>query len=209
MPVILFVSKDDVFKNDLISQIKTHAGEFTIIDENETAVSPDILLIDEDIDALRKYRQCNLKAPVLFLSSSAELPEDMLSAVQNLVKPFELDDFLDRLRASLNIYDNSKEGFLNFNLYQLRPVHKDIVNLRNGRETKLTEKEIAVIKYLYKSQDRIVGKNELLQNVWGYAPEATTHTIETHIYRLRQKVENGTPDAQLILTVDGGYRLKV
>ena len=85
----------------------------------------------------------------------------------------------------------------------------DIVNLRNGEETKLTEKEVAVIKYLYKFQDRIVSKNELLQDVWGYSPDVTTHTIETHIYRLRQKVERDNIDAQMILTVDCGYQLKI
>ena len=99
--------------------------------------------------------------------------------------------------------------FISFNQYQLRPLNKDIVNLRNGEETKLTEKEVAVIKYLYKFQDRIVSKNELLQDVWGYSPDVTTHTIETHIYRLRQKVERDNIDAQLILTVDGGYQLKI
>ena len=63
--------------------------------------------------------------------------------------------------------------------------------------------------YLYKSQDTIVGKNELLKDVWGYSPDVSTHTIETHIYRLRQKVEKEDENAQLIVTVDGGYQLKV
>ena len=82
------------------------------------------------------------------------------------------------------------------------------MNLRNNEVIKLTEKEVAILKYLYKSPERIVTKNELLQEVWGYAPEVTTHTIETHIYRLRQKVEHENPEAQLIITLDGGYRLK-
>ena len=86
---------------------------------------------------------------------------------------------------------------------------KDIINQRNNEVIKLTEKEVAIIKYLYKSQDHIVTKNDLLQDVWGYAPDVTTHTIETHVYRLRQKVEHEDADAQLIVTLDGGYRLKV
>ena len=74
---------------------------------------------------------------------------------------------------------------------------------------KKTEKEVAIIKYLYKAKDKIVSKNELLQEVWGYSPDVSTHTIETHIYRLRQKVEHENPDAQLIMTEDGGYKLKM
>ena len=78
----------------------------------------------------------------------------------------------------------------------------------NSEITKLTEKEVSILKYLYKSGAKIVSKNELLQEVWGYSPEVTTHTIETHIYRLRQKVEHEDISAQLILTSDGGYQLK-
>lgn len=98
---------------------------------------------------------------------------------------------------------------MQFNDYELRPLGKEIYNFRNDEVIKLTEKEIAILKYLYKAgADKIVSKNELLQEVWGYNPDVTTHTIETHIYRLRQKVEHDDASAQLILTTDGGYQLK-
>ena len=104
--------------------------------------------------------------------------------------------------------ENSEEGYLRFNQYELRPLVKEILNERNNEITKLTEKEVSIIKYLYKAGNKIVSKNELLQEVWGYSPDVTTHTIETHIYRLRQKVEHEDISAQLILTSDGGYQLK-
>lgn len=208
MTNILFLSQDEILKNDLISQIEYHTSEFEFIGETDTT-APDILLIDEDLEKLQEYHAQNLKAPTIFLTANPEGLENADNINHLIIKPFELGYFLDELRSCLNIYDNSEEGFITFNQYQLRPLNKDIVNLRNGEETKLTEKEVAVIKYLYKFQDCIVGKNELLQNVWGYSPDVTTHTIETHIYRLRQKVEHDNPDAQLILTVDGGYQLKI
>ena len=206
MTNILFISQDEIFKSDLQNQIEHHTSEFDFIDERGT---PDILLIDEDLEALQKYHSQNLKAPTIFLTDNPDGLEDADNINHLIIKPFELSYFLDELRSCLNIYDNSEEGFISFNQYQLRPLNKDIVNLRNGEETKLTEKEVAVIKYLYKFQDRIVSKNELLQDVWGYSPDVTTRTIETHIYRLRQKVERDNIDAQLILTVDGGYQLKI
>ena len=86
---------------------------------------------------------------------------------------------------------------------------KEILNLRNNELIKLTEKEVDILKYLYKSGDNIVSKRDLLQHVWGYSPDVSTHTIETHIYRLRQKVEHGDESAQLILTNEGGYLLKM
>ena len=83
-----------------------------------------------------------------------------------------------------------------------------LINLRNKEIVKLTEKEVSILQYLYKIRDRIVTKSELLQEVWGYNPDVTTHTIETHIYRLRQKVEHEDKNAQLIITEEGGYFLK-
>ena len=90
----------------------------------------------------------------------------------------------------------------------LYPNRKEILNLRNDVTTKLTEKEVSIIKYLYKNKDKIVAKQDLMQEVWGYVADVATHTVETHIYRLRQKVEQDDPSAQLILTSDGGYQLK-
>lgn len=121
----------------------------------------------------------------------------------------KLTTFLDELHACLNLFENSTDGYLSFNDYEVRPIKKDIINHRNNEVIKLTEKEVAVIKYLFKANERVVSKNELLQEVWGYAPDATTHTIETHIYRLRQKVEHDDSSAQLIITLEGGYKLKV
>ena len=126
-----------------------------------------------------------------------------------VAKPLQLDAFLNQLRAGSNLLDNSADGYLHFNRYELRPVAREILNLRNNEIVKLTEKEVAIIKYLYKARDKIVAKNELLQEVWGYSPDVSTHTIETHIYRLRQKVEHENPEAQLIMTEDGGYKLKM
>ena len=85
---------------------------------------------------------------------------------------------------------------------------KEILNLRNNETIKLTEKEVSILQYLYKIKNKIVTKADLLQEVWGYNPDVTTHTIETHIYRLRQKVEHDDKSAQLIITEEGGYMLK-
>ena len=112
------------------------------------------------------------------------------------------------MAIGISRFDNTSDGYLYFNNFELRPANKEIINLRNNESTKLTEKEVSILKYLYKSRGRIVSKNELLQEVWEYSPEVTTHTIETHIYRLRQKVEQNSPEIQLILTDEGGYSLK-
>ena len=121
-------------------------------------------------------------------------------------KPFSLMSFLDVLRAANNNLDNSADGYLTFNDYELRPNLREIVDIQSGDVIKLTEREIDILKYLYKNQGHYVSKSDLQRNVWKYNEEVATHTIETHIYRLRQKVEQ-KGGRRLIITENGGYML--
>ena len=206
MPDILFLSEQGDFAEDLSEQIRLYAPDFTIHREEKKDEAFDLYLLDEQPEKLKDLRREHHKAPVILLSSEGNLAEDDNSATI-IAKPFALADFLNRLRSSINLFENRSEGYLIFNAYELHPVAKEILNLRTGEVIKLTEKEVAVIKYLYKAKDKIVSKNDLLQDVWDYNPEVTTHTIETHIYRLRQKVEHDGQGAPLIMTEDGGYKL--
>ena len=203
MPNILFISENDVLKNDMLDQIKHCAPEFNILEDDKETV--DIIIINEDAKKLDSYLDKDLKAPIIFLTKDEYIDET--KAHQVLYKPFLLSSFLDAIKSSINIFENSEDGNLEFNNYVLYSSRKEILNLRNNEITKLTEKEVSIIKYLYKNKDKVVGKNDLMCEVWGYSMEATTHTVETHIYRLRQKVEQDNIDAQLILTSDGGYQL--
>ena len=72
---------------------------------------------------------------------------------------------------------------------------------------RLTEKETAILRYLYRSGQNPVSREVLLQEVWGYNSGVTTHTLETHIYRLRQKIEKDPANAALLVTEAGGYKL--
>lgn len=208
MPNILLISDNEKFFEDLSNQISYHIPDFMVVTEEDADVIPDMIIVDEDTEKLRELHKKQLQVPtILLLSSGADAGDTEASNI--VYKPLVLNNFLNLLQAGINIYENSSDGYLNFNQYELRPSKKEILNLRNGEVIKLTEKEVAIIKYLYKAKDKIVSKNELLQEVWGYSPEATTHTIETHIYRLRQKVEHEDMSAQIILTSDGGYQLKI
>ena len=204
MPNILFLSANESFQADILDQIKHHAAEFNIVEDGAAA---DMIIVDEDLSLLDGSIKSGLKAPVIYLSSGEE--NNNPNVHHTIIKPFYLSRFLDDIRASINIFENSEDGKLEFNFYVLYPSRKEILNLRNKEITKLTEKEVAIIKYLYKNKDKIVGKNDLMQEVWGYAADVATHTVETHIYRLRQKVEHEDAAAQLILTSEGGYQLKV
>ncbi len=203
MPNILILSENNSFKSDLIDQIKHDAPEFSILNEDKEAV--DVVVIDENINMLDEYLKNNFKTPIIFLTKNDEFSGDRVH--KTIYKPFFLSVFLDTIKSSINIFENSEDGNLEFNNYILYPSRKEVLNMRNNELTKLTEKEVSIIKYLYKNKDKVVGKNDLMCEVWGYSADATTHTVETHIYRLRQKVEQENIAAQLILTSDGGYQL--
>ncbi len=207
MPNILLISDDESFAADLAGQICHYAEDYNVLPA-DSQTAPDIVIVDENVQKLAEFKDARLRVPVFFLTSASDEPIADLPVDHIIAKPIDLASFLDELHSCINIFENSTSGYIAFNRYIVRPIKKDILNQRNREITKLTEKEVAILKYLYKNRQHIVSKNELLQEVWGYAPDVTTHTIETHIYRLRQKVEHDDADAQLIITVDGGYQLK-
>ena len=202
MSNVLLLSENSVFKEDLSDQIKHHITDFEI---TEDCADADIIVVDENFDLLKKIDR-NKNTPVIFLGKD----EDNNVKAQTIIqKPLILSSFLDTLKASINIFENTSEGNIEFDRYILYPSRKEIYNKLNKITTKLTEREVSVIKYLYKNAGKIVSKNDLMQEVWEYSPDVATHTVETHIYRLRQKVEQDNPDNQFIITSEGGYQLKI
>jgi hypothetical protein len=91
--------------------------------------------------------------------------------------------------------------------YSFKPSAKMLLARDGSRKLHLTEKETAILKYLYRVGDRAVPREMLLDQVWGYNAGVTTHTLETHIYRLRQKIEPDPASPRLLVTEAGGYRL--
>ena len=202
---LLIISDNSVFCDDLRLQIERYAPEYTI---NAEAATPDIVVLDEKPEMLTAIKAKHPQTPIFILLKKGADKPPASTFVKFEIKPIVLKDFINSLCSAINLALNSDDGRLKFNCYELRPLSKEIYNFRTKESTKLTEKEVAIVQYLYKIKGRIVTKTELLQEVWGYSPDVTTHTIETHIYRLRQKVEHDNPSSQLILTEDGGYLLK-
>lgn len=198
MAHILFISDNEDFAEDLKAQILRFAPDFSFVEN-----APDLLLIDENSECCNELRQKYPTIPLIFLSAENK-ENDILNIY--VKKPFSLMSFLDVLRAANNNLDNSADGYLTFNDYELRPNLREIIDIQSGDVIKLTEREIDILKYLYKNQGHYVSKSDLQRNVWKYNEEVATHTIETHIYRLRQKVEQ-KGGRRLIITENGGYML--
>ena len=123
-----------------------------------------------------------------------------------MTKPFRFAVLLARIRAQLRTHEQSEDAVFSVGHYTFKPAQKMLIE-GNGAKVRLTEKETAIVKYLYRAEQKVIGRDELLEQVWGYNSGVTTHTLETHIYRLRQKIEKDPSNARLLVTEGGGYKL--
>ena len=176
------------------------------------AVILDVALPDGDgRDLCVRLRRAGVKIPIIMLTGSDDEADVVrgLEAGANdyIAKPFRLAELLARLRAQLRIFENSEDAVFSIGPYTFRPAAKLLQEPVKNRRIRLTEKEAAILKFLYRAGTRPVARQVLLNEVWGYNAAVTTHTLETHIYRLRQKIEPDPSNARLLVTEGGGYRL--
>jgi DNA-binding response OmpR family regulator len=176
------------------------------------AVILDVGLPDGDgRDFCVKLRRQGHKMPIIILTGS-DAETDVIRGLDSgandyMAKPFRLGELLARVRAQLRIFENSEDAVFTIGPYTFRPSAKLLQDPRKNRRIRLTEKEAAILKFLYRAGERAVARQVLLNEVWGYNAAVTTHTLETHIYRLRQKIEPDPANARLLVTEGGGYRL--
>jgi DNA-binding response OmpR family regulator len=177
---------------------------------------PDLILLDVDLpdmdgrDACKQMREDGVQSPVIMLTA-ASADEDAVRGLDSgasdyVTKPYKFAVLLARIRAQLRDYEHSEGAIFRLGAYEFRPAAKLLVDER-GKKIRLTEKETNILKYLYRAGEKAVSREELLAEVWGYNAGVTTHTLETHVYRLRQKIEPDPANARLLLTEQGGYRL--
>ena len=204
MKKISVISSNQVIAEDLKQQIE-RCWEGCAIGLNEKSSDIDLFFVDDDETEVKNIAQTYTELPIVFLSSTKEYSEYADLVIK---KPFKLYDFLSSLKNETLLPKVRRKECLNFNEYSFYPVKKEIFSNLLNKTFKLTEKEVFILKYLYQNTGVVTEKEDLLENVWGYSAEATTHTVETHIYRLRQKVEQDG-GSQLIITENNGYRLNI
>ncbi len=171
----------------------------------------DVGLPDTDGRELcRLMRKQGVKCPILMLTGHDSDADTILGldagANDYVTKPFKFPVLLARIRAQLRQHEQSEDAVFTMGPYTFKPAQK-ILMTEDERKIRLTEKETNILKFLYRSTDGVVQRDILLHEVWGYNAGVTTHTLETHIYRLRQKIEPDPSNARLLVTENGGYRL--
>jgi len=220
---ILIVDDDDDLRDSLQDQLAMH-DEFEVVAADtaskgmETAKDKhmDLILLDvglPDMDgreACKLLRRQGVKSPIIMLTGNDSEADMVLGldagANDYVTKPFKFAVLLARIRAQLRQHEQSEDAVFQIGRYTFKPASKLLVD-QNGSKVRLTEKETSILKYLYRSGEKVVTRDVLLHEVWGYNAEVTTHTLETHIYRLRQKIEKDPGNAELLVTETGGYKL--
>ncbi|MGN6424001.1 MAG: response regulator transcription factor [Asticcacaulis sp.] len=221
---LLIVDDDDELREALAEQLELHE-EFKVIQAANGAdgvrlgksVNADLILLDVDLpdmdgrEACRLLRKGGLTTPVIMLTAQSSDSDTILGldagANDYVTKPFRFAVLLARIRAQVRSHETSEDATFRIGPYEFKPALKILID-QNGKKTRLTEKETNILKYLYRAGGKAVSREELLTEVWGYNAGVTTHTLETHVYRLRQKIEPDPANARLLMTDAGGYRLQ-
>lgn len=223
LKTILIVDDDDDLRAALCEQFELY-DEFQIEDVGRAGDGVkfardnrvDLVILDVDLpdidgrEACKMMRKAGVTAPILMLTGQDTDADQVLGleagANDYVTKPFKFQVLLARVRAHLRSHEASEDAIFQIGPYEFRPAMKMLVTT-DDKKVRLTEKETNILKYLYRSGSKAVGREELLHEVWGYNSGVTTHTLETHVYRLRQKIEPDPGNARLLVTESGGYRL--
>ncbi|USG61440.1 response regulator transcription factor [Sneathiella marina] len=221
---ILLVDDDNSLRETLAEQLDLHEEFITMQADKASAALEkiktnhfDLILLDvglPDMDgreACKLIRKSGIKAPIIMLTAQDTDSDQILGlesgANDYVSKPFRIGVLLARIRAQLRQHEQSEDAVFTIGPYSFRPANKLMVHKETEQKVRLTEKETSILKYLYRAGRKVVSRDILLNEVWGYNAGVTTHTLETHIYRLRQKIEDEPSSASILITETGGYRL--
>ena len=219
---VLLVDDDQMLRASLAEQLASDSSYTvveagSVVEGRERAAEGlyefmilDIGLPDGDGRALcRTLRDDGVSCPIILLTA-AESDADTIKGLESgandyVTKPFRFAVLMARVHAHLRSHGHSEDAQYRIGPYTFRPSAKLLID-EASKKIRLTEKETNILKFLHRSGET-VPRETLLHEVWGYNPAVTTHTLETHIYRLRQKIEADPGRARLLITESGGYRL--
>jgi DNA-binding response OmpR family regulator len=220
---ILLVDDDQALREALAEQLSVYEefkteeaatgakGLEAAKDERTDLILLDVGLPDVDgREVCRMMRKAGVKAPIIMLTG-ADTDSDTILGLESgandyVTKPFKFGVLLARIRAQLRSHEQSEDAVFKIGPYTFKPSAKILIDDKD-KKIRLTEKETAILKYLFRAGQKVVTRDVLLHEVWGYNAGVTTHTLETHIYRLRQKIERDPASAEILITDTGGYKL--
>ena len=224
---ILIVDDDDLLCQSLAEQLR-EAGDYRV-DVAHSAEEGLLALKDKPVDAVlldvglpdmdgrqacRQMREQGYHMPVLMLTAHDE-EQDIVGgfdsgATDYITKPFRFRELLVRMKTHLKIHEKHEDTEYRIGRFRFQPNARCLLDADNPNDKiPLTDKEASILKLLYRSRNKPVARAVMLKDVWGYGKGISTHTLETHIYRLRKKLETNIDEPSVLLTELGGYRLNL
>jgi DNA-binding response OmpR family regulator len=223
---ILIIEDDEALRGVLAKQLaetgQFHPMEAASLDQatqllEDAEIGFNLIILDVNLPGgdgcglCIHVRSQGHKMPIIMLTESsaeADVVRGLEAGASDYIsKPFRTNELIARIEAQLRIFDNSVDATFEVGPYTFWPSAKLLLDRQKNKRINLTGKEAGVLKFLYKSGGQLATREMLLDQVWGYSSGAETHTLETHIYRLRRKIEDDPADCRLLLTVPGGYQL--
>ena len=221
---VLVVEDDAALSQSLTEQLRLHEEfECVVANSGQNALEVakenyyDIILLDVGLpdmdgrDVCKLMRLAGVKSPIIMLTG-ADSDSDTILGLESgandyVTKPFRLNVLLARIRAHIRQHEQSEDAVFVIGPYSFQPSAKLLIETTTEKKVRLTEKETSILKFLFRAGDKPVTRETLLDEVWGYNAGVTTHTLETHVYRLRQKIEKDPSNATILVTEPGGYKL--
>ena len=180
--------------------------------------NPDLILLDiqmpdgNGVEICKRLRREGFAKPIVMLTAKnaeSDIIEGLEAGANDYVtKPLRMGELLARIHTQLRQFKASDDARFELADLNFVPANKMLHKMECGRMQALTEKEATILKFLYRAFPKSVTKDELLAEVWGLQNGLTTHTLETHIYRLRQKIGQLTK-MPIVITTENGYRLEL
>ena len=194
----------------------SEVGFVADLDPTLTRVTPDLILLDvhlpdgNGVDICQRLRRSGFSKPIIMLTAR-DAEDDIVRGLEAgandyITKPLRMDELLARIRTQLRQFKASDSARVDFGDFSFVSDNKILHHKGLNKMLPLTEKEAMILRFLYRAFPEDVSKQKILGEVWGYQNGVSTHTLETHIYRLRQKIAR-LSDRQLVVTTDRGYRL--
>ena len=220
---ILLVDDDDYLRSVLSSQLRkkgvmafAEASRASEAFDQIDTFKPDLILLGMELpdgnglDLCQRLRERGFQKPIILLTGQMD-EEDIVKGLDKgasdyIAKPMRFSELFSLVCAQLRQYKSSDDVRFVTQQFEFQPKNKTLTCLDTHRVIFLTEKETMMLKKLFQIWPETISKEGLLSEVWGYQNMLATHTLETHIYRLRKKIARFT-EAQLIETTQGGYRL--
>lgn len=221
---VLLVEDDGEMRKALVGQLLLHEDfETTEASSGAAALGVvgerpfDIVLLDIGLpdmdgrDVCRLIRRKGIHVPIIMLTGLEGDADEILGldsgANDYVMKPFKLGVLLARMRAHLRQHQASEDASFVLGPYTFRPSAHLLIDRETRKEVALSEKESAILRFLYRAGEKAVGCDTLYSEVWDHAVPLATHTLQTHIYRLRQKIELDPANPEILISEAGGYRM--